>query len=112
MSIFQSVVLGIVQGLGEFLPISSSAHLIVVPWLLGWDDGGLTFDVALHAGTLISLLIYFRIEWISFFKVVLKIKPQFILAPGSAPDLNMRLVLFIIYGTIPGAIMGLLLEKK
>jgi len=51
MPLTQAVVLGVVQGLTEFLPISSSAHLILVPWLLGWEDQGLTFDVVLHAGT-------------------------------------------------------------
>ena len=60
--VFQAIVLGIVQGLTEFLPISSSAHLIVIPALLGWDDAFIntpTFDVMLHAGTLIALLLYF-----------------------------------------------------
>ena len=55
----QGAVLGVVQGLGEFLPISSSGHLIIVPWLLGWPDHSQTFDVALHMGTLFALLIYF-----------------------------------------------------
>lgn len=52
MTIWQAVVMGIVQGLGEFLPISSSAHLVLVPWLFRWHDPGLTFDIALHLGTL------------------------------------------------------------
>ena len=62
MDIFQSIVLGIVQGLTEFLPISSSAHLLIVPWLFGWKDPAITsiqFDVALHMGTLIAVLVYF-----------------------------------------------------
>ncbi|HEX7126315.1 MAG TPA: undecaprenyl-diphosphate phosphatase, partial [Thermodesulfobacteriota bacterium] len=59
MSIGQAVVYGIVQGLGEFLPISSSGHLILLPWLFGWPDPGLQFDVALHLGTLVSLLAHF-----------------------------------------------------
>ena len=59
MTILNAVLLGLVQGLTEFLPISSSAHLILVPWLLGWEDQGLTFDVVLHAGTLIALLSFF-----------------------------------------------------
>jgi undecaprenyl-diphosphatase len=57
------LVLGIVQGLAEFLPISSSAHLILVPWLLGWPEHTLTFDVALHMGTLAALLVYFWRDW-------------------------------------------------
>ncbi|HEX6738375.1 MAG TPA: undecaprenyl-diphosphate phosphatase, partial [Vicinamibacteria bacterium] len=60
MTPVQALVLGILQGLGEFLPISSSAHLIVVPWLLGWPDHGLAFDVALHVGTLAAVLYAFR----------------------------------------------------
>lgn len=59
MPLFQAIVLGILQGLTEFLPISSSAHLIIVPWILGWDDGGLTFDVALHVGTLAAVVLFF-----------------------------------------------------
>src|SRR3989338_4882223 len=61
--IFQSIVLGIVQGLGEFLPISSTAHLILVPYLTGWKDPGLSFDVALHLGTLIAVISYFWKDW-------------------------------------------------
>ncbi|MFQ5739479.1 MAG: undecaprenyl-diphosphate phosphatase [Acidobacteriota bacterium] len=58
--VLQSVLLGILQGLTEFLPISSSAHLLLLPWLLGWKPMGLVFDVLLHGGTLLALLIYFR----------------------------------------------------
>ena len=106
MTTWQSIILGIVQGLGEFLPISSSAHLIVIPWLLGWDDGGLTFDVALHGGTLIALLVYFRREWISFGKALLTFRGRF------SGDEDQRIAVYIILSTIPGALMGLLLEKK
>jgi undecaprenyl-diphosphatase len=112
MTLFQSVILGIVQGLCEFLPVSSSAHLIIIPWLLGWDDGGLTFDVALHFGTLIALIIYFRREWISLFKGIFKIEPSHIFSPDKIVDPQGKFALFIIYATIPGAIIGFLLEKK
>ena len=64
MTTAQAIVLGIVQGLGEFLPISSSGHLIVVPWLLGWPDHGLAFDVALHLGTLAAVLFAFAADWV------------------------------------------------
>jgi undecaprenyl-diphosphatase len=64
MPLFQAIVLAIVQGLTEFLPISSTAHLWLVPWLLGWKDPGLTFDVALHAGTLVAVLAYFWRYWV------------------------------------------------
>ena len=60
VSILQALVLGIVQGLSEFLPVSSSAHLTLVPWLLHWPDPGLAFDVALHFGTLVAVLWFFR----------------------------------------------------
>jgi undecaprenyl-diphosphatase len=64
MPVHQTIILGIVQGLAEFLPISSSAHLILVPWLCGWDDPGLAFDVALHWGTLFAILVVFWRDWI------------------------------------------------
>ena len=64
MSILQVIILAIVQGLTEFLPISSSAHLALAPWLLGWQDPGLAFDIALHLGTLAAVLIYFFKDWI------------------------------------------------
>jgi undecaprenyl-diphosphatase len=64
MPIYQVVVLSIVQALTEFLPISSTAHLVLVPWLFGWKDAGLTFDVALHAGTLFAVVIYFFKDWV------------------------------------------------
>lgn len=119
MTSFQSVILGIIQGIGEFLPISSSAHLIIIPWFLNWDDGGLTFDVALHAGTLVALLLYFRAEWFRLLQALfrfrgdslklLKNQNTSLLSPQQR---ELRLALFIIIATIPGALMGLALEKK
>ena len=67
MSIIQSIVLGVVQGIGEFLPISSSAHLILVPYLFGWKESSLAFDVALHFGTLLAVLVIFFKEWWDLF---------------------------------------------
>lgn len=63
MTLLQAILLAVVQGLTEFLPISSTAHLILVPWLFGWQDQGLTYDTALHAGTLLAVLTYFAPEW-------------------------------------------------
>jgi undecaprenyl-diphosphatase len=100
-SSFQALVLGAVQGLTEFLPVSSSAHLILVPWLLNWEDPGLAFDVALHLGTLLALLIYYRQTWI---KLV-----------GSLVNNDVasrRLLFLLIIASVPGAIIGLLLEKQ
>src|SRR2546430_17580173 len=64
MPVWQAVVYGVVQGLAEFLPISSSAHLTLLPWALGWEDPGLAFDVALHWGTLAAVLLIFWKDWI------------------------------------------------
>src|SRR2546422_2785443 len=64
MPVWQAVVYGVVQGLAEFLPISSSAHLTLLPWALGWEDPGLAFDVALHWGTLAAVLAIFWKDWI------------------------------------------------
>ena len=67
MTIFQAVIMGLVQGLGEFLPISSTAHLILVPWFFGWNGSifqSLAFDVALHMGTLLALLLFFWRYWV------------------------------------------------
>ena len=68
MTVLQSLLLGILQGIAEFLPISSSAHLIIFPYLLGWKESGLAFDVALHLGTLIAILIFFYKDWINLIK--------------------------------------------
>jgi len=100
----QALVLGIVQGLTEFLPVSSSAHLVIVPWLFGWPDPGLTFDVALHVGTLAALLIYFRSDWLYL------TMSAFRLLKGDTDDPDGRVALYIILATIPGALAGLLFE--
>jgi undecaprenyl-diphosphatase len=106
MSIFQAIVFGAVQGLTEFLPVSSTAHLILLPWALGWPDPGLSFDVALHLGTLVALLIYFRADWIALVSSALGI----IRGRTQAPDA--RMAMQIVAATIPGAIAGALFEHK
>jgi undecaprenyl-diphosphatase len=106
MTIFQAIIFGTVQGLTEFLPVSSTAHLILLPWALGWPDPGLSFDVALHLGTLVALLMYFRADWIALIGSALGI----IRGRTQAPDA--RMVMFIIVGTIPGAVAGALFEHK
>ena len=107
MTVFQALVLGIVQGLSEFLPISSSAHLALVPWILHWRDPGLAFDVALHFGTLVAVLWYFRAEW-----VALLLAARDIIVRRRVETERERRVLFLIVATIPGAIAGLALEKQ
>jgi undecaprenyl-diphosphatase len=100
MSLIQSIILGIVQGLAEFLPISSSAHLIIVPWLLKWPEHTLTFDVALHLGTLTAIVVY-------FFKDYLNIARAGLTKPRSAEG---RLLWNIVIATVPAGIFGILLE--
>jgi undecaprenyl-diphosphatase len=97
----QAIWLGIVQGLTEFLPVSSSAHLALIPWLFGWEDPGLAFDVALHLGTLAALLVYYRDAWL---------KMAASLTNGDRE--NRRLLVLIIVATVPGAIIGFLFEKQ
>lgn len=110
MPLFQAVVLAVVQGLTEFLPISSSAHLVLIPWLAGWPEPGLAFDVALHAGTLAAVLIYFFRDWVELLLAGFGIRAS---AKMSDEDLSWKkkLFWFLVIGTIPGAIVGVLFEK-
>jgi undecaprenyl-diphosphatase len=106
---FQALLLGILQGLTEFLPISSSAHLILLPWFFQWNHpllDSLPFDVALHAGTLLAVLWYFWRDWLGLIGGFFRI-----LAKRSARDFQERLILYIILATIPAGIVGFLLEK-
>lgn len=108
--IARAILLGIVQGLTEFLPISSSAHLIIVPWLFGWEPFGLSFDVATHLGTLSAVLIYFRHDLYAMARGLLAGWRS--LARGRLPEDEMgRLGLFIAVATIPAAVAGLLFES-
>jgi undecaprenyl-diphosphatase len=102
VTILQAVILGIVQGLGEFLPISSSAHLVLIPWAFGWQDPGLTFDVALHMGTLLAVVIYFWRDWIGLLKGALSPRPSY----------ERRTFWYLVIATVPGAAIGLALESK
>lgn len=103
--IVQALVLGIVQGLTEFLPISSSGHHLVVPYLLGWDNGflnSLAFSVMLHLGTLVALLVYFRADWI-------RLVPAGLAALRDRSfrgDPDRRLAWLLVASTIPAAIVG------
>lgn len=102
MPVIHAVILGIVQGLTEVLPVSSSAHLVIVPWILKWRYQGLSFDVALHLGTALSFILYFSKDWLEMI--------------GSAFTGNKigknNMLWFIVLATIPGAFAGLILEKK
>ena len=124
MPIYQAVVLAIIQGLAEFIPVSSSGHLIIVRRLLGWNELSpaheLTFDVALHFGTLLSVLFYFRRTWFQIVRAAFGGKVvRFSEASGSDVNLSAdeqreeRLLLwFLAIATIPGAIAGKLLEHS
>ncbi|MGD0986326.1 MAG: undecaprenyl-diphosphate phosphatase [Candidatus Sulfotelmatobacter sp.] len=124
MPIYQAVVLAIVQGLGEFIPVSSSGHLILVRRLLGWNELSpaheLTFDVALHFGTLLSVLFYFRRTWLQIIRAALGGKVVRFSEAGSSDAIltpeeqkEERLLLwFLAIATIPGAIAGKLLEHS
>jgi undecaprenyl-diphosphatase len=107
MEIIAAVILGIIQGLTEFLPVSSSAHLILVPWFFGWDPEGLTFDVALHVGTAIAVIAFFWKDWVLLaheaFKGLIERQPF-----GNA---HRKLAWFIVIGTIPAGVIGLMFEE-
>ncbi|HHP50604.1 MAG TPA: undecaprenyl-diphosphatase UppP [Moorella mulderi] len=102
MSLIQAIVLGIVQGVSEFLPISSTAHLILVPWFLGWEDPGLTFDVALHLGTLVAVLSF-------FWREVVDLVRQGLTQPQTGEG---RLFWYLVVASVPGALAGYLLEAQ
>jgi undecaprenyl-diphosphatase len=105
MNSLHAVVLGALQGFTEILPISSSAHLILVPWLFHWPESGLTFDVALHLGTFLALCLYFRRD---ILELILNFFNGF--SRGNIPSPATRLPFYILAGTIPAALIGKFLE--
>jgi undecaprenyl-diphosphatase len=103
--IIQAIVLGIVQGLTEFVPVSSSGHLVIVPWILGWGRQSLLFDTVLHWGTLLSILaVFWRDLWAIFVATLSSIVRR------SLADANARLGWFIVVGSIPAAVAGLIFK--
>lgn len=117
MSLFHAFVLGLVQGLSEFLPISSSGHLILVPWLFGWEDfQGVenaeelkkAFDVSLHAGTLVAVVAYFRRDIVKYVReglglIIRREKP-------TTPD--GRIAWLLVLATVPAALVGAIFEEQ
>lgn len=104
----QAIILGIVQGLTEFLPISSTAHLILVPWLLGWQDPGLAFDVVLHLGTLTGVIAFF---WRDFYRMF----TGMVVRNSStihAHIVDRKIGWHIIIGTVPAGLAGLLFKDR
>jgi undecaprenyl-diphosphatase len=139
MPLYQALVLAVVQGLTEFLPVSSTAHLWLVPWLLKWTDPGLTFDIALHAGTLVAVLLYFWRYWLEMIKLMLgagqpgagvgidsrfmpqdskgatpaaqDLNPKSTAGPIAMLGENRQLFWYLVIATIPGGIAGWLFER-
>lgn len=111
MSLIHAIIMALVQAFTEFLPVSSTAHLILFPWLLHWQDPGEAFDVALHAGTLLAVILYFFKDWWTLLVCGLGGK-----YPASAPSAEVaqhkRLFWYMVVGTIPGGILGKLFDKQ
>ncbi len=105
MTIIQAMILGIVQGLTEFLPVSSSGHLNLFPWVLGWQQMPESFDVALHIGTLLAIVVYFFKDWVNLFiggyNQTIKKKPS----------LEGKIFWYLVLSTIPAGILSLILDK-
>ena len=105
MTIIQTIILGVIQGLTEFLPISSSAHLNLFPWLLKWQSMPDSFDVALHVGTLLAIVVYFFKDWIKLivggYKQVVK----------KEKTIEGKIFWQLVIATIPAGILSLILDK-
>ena len=108
MPLYQVIVLAVIQAFTEFLPVSSSAHLWFAPWAFGWKDPGLTFDVALHAGTLVAVLLYFFRDWVQI------LAHGFGVDFGSDTELkhNRALLWLLAIASVPAGIAGALFEKQ
>ena len=103
--IIRSIILGIVQGATEFLPISSSGHLVIVPWLLGWPPSSLLFDTVLHWGTLLAILLVFWRDFVNIISASVRS-----IYRRSLADPNARLGWYILIGSVPAAVLGLLFK--
>jgi undecaprenyl-diphosphatase len=110
MDILQAIILGIVQGLGEFLPISSTAHLVLVPYFTGWQDPGLSFDVALHLGTLVAVVGYFWKDWVEILKASLFKNRTDGTNRMDENGYPKNLLWLLVIASVPGAVAGYFLE--
>lgn len=113
MDLWESLILGLIQGLTEFLPISSSGHLVLMQYILGLDhDKGITFEIVVHGGTLLSILIYYRSEIAELFKSAFTLlRSPSLIGNFSKQDDGQRLVLFILLSMIPALLVGLFLKS-
>ena len=105
MTIIQAIILGVIQGLTEFLPISSSAHLNVFPWIFGWNEISESFDVALHLGTLFAIFIFFFKDWVNLIKG--GINQVF----KKEKTTDGKIFWYLVIATIPAGILSLVLDK-
>ena len=105
MQIYQAIILGIVQGLTEFLPVSSSAHLNLFPWILGWEAMPEAFDVSLHIGTLLAMVIFFFKDWIRLFV------GGYNQAVKKKKTTDGKIFWYLVISTIPAGILSLILDK-
>jgi undecaprenyl-diphosphatase len=111
MPLYQAIILAIIQGLTEFLPVSSTAHLILFPWLAHWPDPGLAFDVALHTGTLLAVLVYFLRDWIELAAAGL----GFHYPRGASYEYverQRKMFWYIVIGTIPAGLAGFFFQHQ
>lgn len=111
MPLLHAIILALVQAFTEFLPVSSTAHLILFPWLLHWEEPGLAFDVALHAGTLVAVLLYFFRDWLKLALCGLGLRYP---AEATAEEVatHKRMFWLMVVGTIPAAILGKLFHHQ
>ncbi|MFM2125043.1 MAG: hypothetical protein RL328_1494 [Acidobacteriota bacterium] len=108
MPIWQAVILGAIQGLTEFLPISSSAHLAVLPYVFGWKDQGIEFDIAVHFGTLLAVLGFFFRDWLQILQQAVGMKAS----GDESIARNPKLLWLLVIATLPAGVIGLLFEKQ
>lgn len=108
MPLLHAIVLGIIQGLTEFLPVSSTAHLYLIPWLFGWQDQGLGFDVALHAGTIAAVILYFFRDWIQILARGFGLR----VSHDLTLEKNPKLLWLLVAATIPIGIAGYIFHKQ
>ena len=108
MTPWQAAILGVIQGLSEFLPVSSSAHLALAHWLTGWGDPSenVPFDVALHLGTLVAVLAYFRADWLALARGSLAAASRRTVTP------ELRRVFVLVLATLPAVVLGLLFRDR